>query len=175
MFGPPLPMETLVSAPIYLLSHKRRICNSCVVYINIVCTKGQCVIHVRKYTHINMAFLLKQANLLTTKASDDLEPILPFVAFFSFQVTTLGREALLSLSLSSFWSFVVDSFSFDYFRGGGPQLSIAQLTTDGNGSEKCPCQVSSDRFSLFFLDPFFHQVIQSVVLSDQHCFEACKL
>ena len=73
MFGPPLPMETLVSAPIYLLSHKRRICNSCVVYINIVCTKGQCVKHVRWYIHINMAFILKQSDILTTKASDDIE------------------------------------------------------------------------------------------------------
>ena len=76
--------------------------------------------------------------ILKTKASDDLEPILTNILLPSPLFRSQPWREALSLSLSSFWSFVVDSFSFDYFRGGGPQLSIAQLTTDGNGSEKCP-------------------------------------
>ena len=98
-------------------------------------TKGEYVIHVHCIS-INLALL--PPTTYSWEATADNADLLE-----------LGQGPTVTVVIPLFLSFVVDRFPFDYFRGGGPHLSIAQLATDGYRSEKCPCQVSSDGFSYF--------------------------
>ena len=98
-------------------------------------TKDEYVIHVHCIS-INLALL--PPTTYSWEATADNADLLE-----------LGQGPTVTVVIPLFLSFVVDRFPFDYFRGGGPHLSIAQLATDGYRSEKCPCQVSSDGFSYF--------------------------